>query len=134
MSPESNLHVLLKSMKPQLNRGSYVFCARKDLTGVNLADVLLFFREEEGITIVVTREVADRSGFDYSFVASWITLTVHSALEAVGFTAAFSSALAAQGVSCNVVAGFHHDHLFVKEVDSAKAIQLLTELSGLQAN
>ncbi len=134
MRPESNLDVLLKTMKPRLNEGAYVFCTRKDLTDINLAEVLFFFREQEGITIVVTKELADRSGFAYSFVASWITLTVHSALDAVGFTAAISEALTTHNISCNVVAAFHHDHLFVPESDSSKAMKVLTELSGLQAN
>jgi len=35
------------------------------------------------------------------------------ALSAVGLTAVFAGALAAAGISANVVAGFHHDHVFV---------------------
>jgi hypothetical protein len=62
-------------------------------------------------------------------VAGWITLRVHSALEAVGLTAAVSAALAREGVSCNVVAGFYHDHLFVPHDSAAQAVRLLEDLA-----
>ena len=54
-----------------------------------------------------------RPGLSYGFVAAWITLQVRSPLYAVGLTAAVSAALAASGVSGNVIAGYHHDHLHV---------------------
>jgi len=69
--------------------------------------------EEEGLTLVLSRQDADRTGLADDYVAGWITLRVHSALESVGLTAAVAEALARVGISCNVVAGFHHDHLFV---------------------
>ena len=72
----------------------------------------------------------DKLGLNYSFVASWITLTVHSSLEAVGLTAAFSKALAEKGISCNVVAAFYHDHLFVRQQDAAAAMETLKGLSA----
>jgi uncharacterized protein len=65
----------------------------------------------------------------YSFVAAWITLTVHSSLEAVGLTATFSKALAENNISCNVVAAYYHDHIFVDAKDAAKAMKILHILS-----
>jgi uncharacterized protein len=62
-------------------------------------------------------------------VAAWITLTVHSALEAVGLTAAFSKALADVNISCNVVAGYYHDHIFVPQQDAEKAMAVLESLA-----
>lgn len=62
--------------------------------------------------------------------AAWITLTVHSSLEAVGLTAAVSKALAENAVSCNVVAAFYHDHLFVRQQDTAATLEILNELSA----
>jgi hypothetical protein len=130
MNGETNLETLLKSMTPTLHAGEYVFCSLETIPETIAPDeIILFFREAEGITLVVNRLVADRLKLDYSFVAAWITLTVHSSLEAVGLTAAFSAALAGEGISCNVVAGFYHDHLFVKYTDAHKAIEVLNKMS-----
>ena len=129
MIGESNLDTLLKTMKPKLNMGAFVFCSVKDLALVNLKETVLFFKEEEGYTIIVKKEVADTLKLDYTFISSWITLTVHSSLEAVGLTAAFSKALADNGIGCNVVAAFYHDHIFVPIQDTDKAMAVLNNFS-----
>ena len=87
-------------------------------------------REDEGPTVVMKRSDADADGIPYDFVAAWITLTVHSDLAAVGLTAAFSAVLAAEGISCNVLAGFHHDHLLVPSDRRDDALAVLTALSA----
>jgi hypothetical protein len=86
-------------------------------------------REAEGTTLVVERGEAERAGLHGEFPSAWITLEVHSALEAVGFTAAFSAALTRAGISANVVAAFHHDHVFVPEHRADDALRVLGELS-----
>ena len=91
-------------------------------------EAILIFKEQEANTVIINRELADSLKLTYSFVASWITLTVHSSLEAVGLTAAFSKALADEGVSCNVVAAFYHDHIFVDKKDIEKAMEILCRL------
>ncbi len=125
MAGEKNLETLLKTMKPRLNVGGYVFCTIHDLSSIDLNDVLLIFREQEGITVIVKKEIADKLQLDYSFVASWITLTIHSSLEAIGFTAAFSKALTEENIGCNVVAAFFHDHIFVDQKDAERAMIVL---------
>ena len=129
MTGERNLDTLLKTMKPKLNIGEFVFCTVKDLSTVDLKETVLIFKEDEAITIIVKKEIADRLKLDYSFICSWITLTVHSSLEAVGLTAAFSKALSDNGISCNVVAAFYHDHIFVDKNDAEKAMVILNKLS-----
>jgi uncharacterized protein len=129
MSGEKNLTTLLKTMKPQLNEGEYVFCTVKNDTPVQFNEILFHFREEEGITLVLQKHIADKLSLGYSYVASWITLTVHSSLEAVGLTAAFSAALRNENISCNVVAAYYHDHIFVDKKDTEKAMEVLNRFS-----
>lgn len=129
MSGEKNLQQLLKSMKPEHNLGDYVFCKVEKLENIRLDDIELFFKEKEAITLILKKETADILKLDYSVVMSWITLTVHSSLEAVGLTAAFSKALSDREISCNVVAGFYHDHIFVPKKETTKAMQVLNLFS-----
>jgi len=129
MSGESDLHIILKTLKPALNAGEYVFCHTADLHQIPIEDIFCLFREKEAITVILPRAVADRLNLSYSFVSAWITLTVHSSLESVGLTAAFSKALAEKGISCNVVAAFYHDHIFVPVKDASKTMQVLEAVS-----
>lgn len=129
MEGEKNLEQLLQTLKPSHNVGDYVFCVINDITALNNSDIVMFFRETEGFTIVIKKELADSLQLEYSFVASWITLTVHSSLEAVGLTAAFSKALSQEGISCNVVAAFYHDHIFVSKKDTDKAMEILNRFA-----
>ncbi|MFT3911654.1 MAG: ACT domain-containing protein [Ferruginibacter sp.] len=129
MAGEKDLTTLLKTMKPILNDGDHVFCSVADTNNFDLNDVVLLFKEAEGKTVVIKKELADRLKLEYSFVAAWITLTVHSSLSAVGLTAAFSTALSNKGISCNVVAAFYHDHIFVDIKDREKAMEVLNDLA-----
>jgi hypothetical protein len=129
MTGEKDLIILLKTMKPIIRSGEYVFCTVNVSANISYDDVILFFKEEEGNTVILKKEVADNLKLDYTFIASWITLTVHSSLNAVGLTAAFSKALSDNAISCNVVAAFYHDHIFVDCNDAEKALQILNKLS-----
>ena len=129
MSGETDLNILLESLEPSLNLGSYVFISLKDINEILREDILFEFKEAEGITILLSKDKADKYNLDYEFVASWITLKVHSALDAVGLTAAVSSALTKHNISCNVVAAYYHDHIFVSKKDTKKAMEVLSEFS-----
>ena len=129
MPGENNLDTLLKTMKPKHNIGDYVFCSINDLSNITPDKAILIFKEEEGTTIIIKKELADNLNLNYSFVAAWITLTVHSSLAAVGLTAAFSAALSKENISCNVVAAFYHDHIFVDKKDAEKAMEILNRFS-----
>ena len=125
---ETDLEVLLASLSPELHDGSYVFAVDEGRGGRE--DAVVVVAEAEGTTLVLPRERADELGLTYGFVASWITLRVHSALDAVGLTAAFAVALSDEGISANVVAGYFHDHLFVPLERAAEAVAALEVLAG----
>lgn len=129
MTGETNLSKLLQGMTPKLNAGEYVFSTIKDIHAINREDTLFEFKELEGVTIVMERKKADELHLSYDYVASWITLMIHSSLEAVGLTAVFSKELAKNHISCNVIAGYYHDHIFVDKKDANKVIQILSLLS-----
>ncbi|WP_338511069.1 ACT domain-containing protein [Pseudomonas trivialis] len=130
MAGETALATLLRSMSPHLNDGDYVFCTLPDNHVPAGCEVIGSFREQEGLTLIVERQQAEQAGLAFDYVAAWITLNVHSALEAVGLTAAFASALGQVGISCNVIAGYYHDHLFVGRADAQRALQVLRQLAA----
>ena len=129
MSGETDLDKLLKTMKPRHHAGDFVFCTVSDITHINLTDILFLFKEDEAFTVVLPKQEADNLNLSYSFIAAWITLTVHSSLQAIGFTAAYSKALSENGISCNVVSAFYHDHIFVNKNDMSKAMKTLDKFS-----
>ncbi|MFF0560013.1 ACT domain-containing protein [Streptomyces sp. NPDC004266] len=128
MNAERDLTRLLAGMRPELDPGRYVFTTVDGPTPAGVAPVVTV-TEPEGLTLVVWQEEADAAGLPYDYVAGRITLRVHSALDGVGLTAAVAGELAAAGLSCNVVAGFHHDHLFVEHDRAERALDLLNGLS-----
>jgi hypothetical protein len=125
---ERDLRTLVAAMAPDLRPGAFVFTTGEQVPAG--CAPLVTVREDEGVTMVLEQDEADRLGLAYDYVAAMITLRVHSALDAVGLTAFVAGRLADAGMSCNVVAGFHHDHLFVPFERGAEAVALLTTRSG----
>lgn len=93
-------------------------------------EAIATMREAEGPTVVIAEAAALARGWPVAFRSAWITLRVHSDLAAVGLTAAFSRALRDAGISCNVIAGVHHDHLFVPVDRAADAMACLQALQA----
>lgn len=129
MAGEKNLNKLLQNLNPRLNPGNFVFCQVPMDYDLGNEKTLAHFLEREGKTLVLEQAVADKLHLTYNVVWAWITLEVHSSLEAVGLTAAVATALTAKNISCNVIAAFYHDHLFIKESDAELALGVLRELS-----
>ncbi len=119
--PENNL-------APKLNQGEYVFCTVLKETNISNIETVATFLEREGKTLVLKKEIADSCDLHYESEMSWITLNVYSSLQAVGLTAIVSSELAKNNISCNVIAAYYHDHIFVPKNDADRAIKILGTL------
>ena len=119
---------LVRNLEPRRRPGEFVFCTVGEIPAD--VELLAAIREDEGLTVVVDRDAADGAGWDYDYVAAMITLYVHSRLDDVGLTAAVSSVLAEAGISCNVMAGYFHDHLFVPVQRAEEVLELLGRLAS----
>lgn len=129
MSGEKSLEILLHSMRPKLSESQFVFCnVLPDKLSTLKVEPLFVFREEEGVTIIIEKWQADSESLDYDDVWSWIALTVHSSLSAVGFLAAITAKLSENAISVNVASAYFHDHLFVPQEKASLAMQVLVDL------
>lgn len=130
MTEETNLRKILQALGPELAAEAFVFSRVSEKLGRVLApESLGFFREKEGLTLILPRDLAEDHQLDYELVFRKITLTVHSSLAAVGLLAEVTRVLAARDVPVNVISGYAHDHLFVLEKDAEAALKSLKELS-----
>ncbi len=125
-----DLATLLSEMSPQLEDREYVFASVEpaEASRYLALDPLGFFREAEGLTLILERSVAESHALAASAPMRCITLTVHSSLEAVGLTAAIATELAGLGISANVVAAYYHDHVFVPCAQAEQAVAALAAL------
>ena len=128
MSPLSDRDDMVRQMDPALNPGEWVFI-RTNTPLPQGIQPLMTFREDEGLTAIMSRDTADTHELTYDLITAWLTLRVASSLEGVGLTAAVSSALADHGIACNIVAAFTHDHLFVPARDANRALDVLQTLA-----
>jgi hypothetical protein len=129
MARITDLQALLRNMEPVLHDGTYVYVMSKGDLPRDRSRIVAMIREPEGVSMIVEESVAEAEGLEPAFRCAWITLNVNSDCAAVGFTAAFAAVLGRAGVSCNVVAGLHHDHIFVPAHQAALA---MSELKALQ--
>ena len=131
MAGERDLQALLATMQPRLLAGEFVFCSAQGMGYGDLDELqpLACFREEEGLSLLLPRAAAELHNLEYETVFRGITLTVHSSLDAVGFTAAVASRLAANGIPANVIAAYYHDHIFVPAALAERAMQCLSDQS-----
>jgi len=130
VSGETDLKKILAIMQPGLLAGEFVFCSLPGEAYGDLAELnpIASYQEVEGLSLILEKSAADRAELSYESVFRAITLSVHSSLDAVGFTATVCKRLAENGISTNVVAATFHDHLFVPSNMADKAVQLLMEM------
>ena len=126
-APGHDLRHLIADMAPVLDPLAYVFVTVPNGHPAPCARPLMTFREDEGLTLIL--RAADAGGLSTDFPCRRITLTVQSALDAVGFLAAVTACLTAAGISANAVAAFHHDHLFVPLDRADDAMAALTAMA-----
>lgn len=132
MTGETNLDLLLKGMTPTLMEGEFIFTT---IPNGKYGQYIHFhplasFVEDEGLTLIVPKEEADRNSLNYQGVFRCITLKIHSSLDAVGLTAKVSGKLADNGISANVMAAYFHDHIFIQSDKADKALKALEELQS----
>ena len=112
--PERDLRRLLAELDPRVSPERYVFELTESM--MLAADTFAIVREDEGLTAI-----------RQSPTGQWalIAIGVLSDLQSVGLTAALSKRLADAGISANVVAALHHDHIFVPWDRREEALTLL---------
>lgn len=126
--PDDVLHHLEIDERP----GTFVYVSSPGGDARLAEQAAAMVHEPEGITYVVP---ADAPALTSSPTArrhgppmAWLTVAAHTSLEGVGLTARLATALAADGVPCNVVAGAWHDHLLVPADRRAEAVGALLAL------
>ena len=118
---------MIRGMAPKLVPGRAAFRSVPEGEAADLlGNARAIVREADGVSLIVPLDDED----DDPQAMRQITLGVLSALDGIGLTAAVSSALAARGIPCNIVAAIHHDHVFVPEDRAEEALEALRRLSG----
>lgn len=125
---ETDLATMLASLDVERRPGVFTFVAVSDPDATLVASAHATVREGALTTLVLTVDDARGAGLDVVTEMAWLTLTVQSSLDAVGLTAAFSRVLGDAGVACNVLAGYHHDHLLVPADQAEHAMSALRSL------
>jgi hypothetical protein len=128
----TELSAILATLDPELLPGEFVFCSlpQSKLSDAFRFDPIASIEEREGLSVVLRRETAEANSLGFAVVLRCITLNVCSDLAAVGLTSVFATRLAAHRISANVIAGFHHDHLFIPSPDAENAMQLLRAIQA----
>lgn len=129
MTGETDLNTLLRTMTGTLIEDVFGFVTLKDAKIPAGVSPLMVFQEAEGTTLILRKAEAEAAQIPFEFPSRMITLNVHSSLEAVGFMAKIATALAAEGMGVNPVAGFHHDHIFVPVGREQDALRILDQLA-----
>lgn len=128
-SPISDVVSLLKQMDP-ITGATFAFCQvhESTLRALSFAP-FASFTEREGVTILVPVELAEELSLPIRWVGEQITLNVYSSLDAVGFLARITEALAEGGIAVNIFSAVSHDHIFVQPSETERALAILAQLS-----
>ena len=125
---KKNLARLLQTLQPLLADQIYVYCLLSYNLPFDLTLALSSFRETEGLSLILEQKIADQYNLFYESTFRLISLRCHSSLEAIGLTAAVSTALANADISCNMIAAFSNDHILVPSGTEERAMKVLHDL------
>jgi len=112
------------NLRPILNIGEFIFCTLNDLSEIDQNNIISFFKEAEGYSLILTKEFADSKDIHYETVMGWITLADRASIKTIQLTAEYATALKDNHVGCCVVPSFYHDHIFVDKLDEEKAMTI----------
>lgn len=130
MNGETDLDRLIRGLSARRVEGTFVFATVPDGSVPKGVKPVMLFHEAEGLTLILPQRDAEQAGLDHEFPSRMITLEIHSSLEAVGFLARITQALAAANMGVNPVSAFYHDHLFVPVDRADDAMAILADLAN----
>lgn len=132
MSDKTSLQEVLQTLDPVLSPKSYVYVgiADQSLLKVFGYDPFAFYRDAEGITLILRKEDADNNLLKYDGVFCKISFNVEFSSECAGLTAILSSALAKAGIGIKPIHTAFKGHVLVKQEDAHTALEILTALQA----
>jgi hypothetical protein len=123
---EKDLQTLLKDMQPVMDDEEMVICSLAPKIAEDYMSLAQgYYVEGEGVTVIISKHLADLNGLPYVYVFRRISLMVHSSLDAVGFLARITEVLAAQGISVNAISAYYHDYLYIRSDQAENAFKTL---------
>lgn len=122
-----NLLDILSDLNPVLSSTDYVYIHYPNNSIPD--EAIAFFREVEGLSLIVEKQWADARAIPYQLTLSHICINIQTSLELVGLTASLSTALTEANIPCNMVAAFHHDHIFIPSALKDRALQCILNLT-----
>ena len=130
MPGETDLAILLASLDPVLDSREFGYALVPHGTALPAGlRPMGIFHEDEGVTLIAPASELAAAGIAALTGLARLTMMVQSSLEAVGMTAAMATALTHAGISANVVAAYHHDHIFVPWNRRHEAVAVLRALA-----
>ena len=132
MPGQTDLKKILESIDPYLVDESFIFMTTdQSLSSIsNTLNPIASFKENEGLSIVITQATADKNAITYDSVFSCISLGVHSSLESYGLISTISKELTQNNISTNVFSGYYHDHIFVQSSKAHQALEIISKIGS----
>ena len=127
MTKESSLQEILQQLEPALSTETFVYVgvSSQSLLKVLGYDPVAFFKEKEGITLIVRKEDADNNFLSYKHELCQIVFHAPFHFDCVGLTAIVTSALAKAGISVIPQLTVYNRSLYVKKEDAHTALEIL---------